>query len=282
VSAIPGFAARNRLERAVASDPDIRRGLSFPVEGAGHPERLVGAHVATILRNIRSDDELALPLRFIALVHDSMKWAVRRDLSWSPDNDHAVLARRVAQRHTSDPRLLRTIELHDEAYWLFTSKRADPRALDGLLARLPDVELYVRFVELDATTEGKDPTFLVWLRNELGLRGLLPAGGARTPEPDREGRTFFLIQWETEPGHQVRFAGALEPALSGAPGAEDWQESEVLRSADGARVVAIGRALMPPDIALLRGRTFAQRIVEQVDQTGVRMLEARVLVPALP
>jgi hypothetical protein len=277
---VAGFAARNGLERAVASDPDIRRGLGFSVQPAGHPERLVGAHVAAILRNIRSDDELGLPLRFIALVHDSMKWAVRRDLSWSPDNDHAVLARRVAERHTGDPRLLRTIELHDEAYWLFTSKRTDPDALNALLARLPDVELYVRFVELDATTEGKDPTFLVWLRNELGLRGLLPAGGPQPREPDRVGRTFFLIQWETEPDHQARFAGALEPALTGAPGAEEWQQSEVLRSADGARVVAIGRALMPPDIALLRGRAFAQRIVEQVDQTGVRMLEARVLLPA--
>ena len=171
---MPGFGARNGLERAVASDPDIRRGWAFAVKEAGHPARLVGAHVGAILRNIRSDDELCLPLRFIALVHDSMKWAVRRDLSWSPDNDHAVLARRVAERHTRAPRLLRTIELHDEAYWLFTSKRADPRALDGLLARLPDVELYVRFVEIDATTEGKEPTFLVWLRNELGLRGQLP------------------------------------------------------------------------------------------------------------
>jgi hypothetical protein len=39
---------------------------------------------------------------------------------------------------------------------------------------------------------------------------------------------------------------------------------------------------MPPDVALLRGRTFAQRLVEQVDQTGVRILEARVLEPASP
>jgi hypothetical protein len=277
---VPGFAARNGQERALASDPDIRRGWAFPVQEAGHPERVVGAHVAAILRNIGPDDEFGLPLRFIALVHDSMKWAVRRDLPWSPDNDHAVLARRVAERHTGDPRLLRTIELHDEAYWLFTSKRADPHALDGLLARLPDVELYERFTELDATTEGKDPTFLIWLRNELGLRGLLPPGGPQPPEPDREGRTLFLIEWETEPDHQERFAAALEPALTGAPGAEDWKEGEVLRSADGARVVLFGRAQMPPDIALLRGRTFAQRVVEQVDQTGVRMLEARVLVPA--
>jgi hypothetical protein len=277
---VPGFAARNGLERAVASDPDIQRGWAFPVEGPGHPERPVGAHVAAIVRNIRRDDELSSQLRLIALAHDSMMWAVRRDLSWSPDNDHAVLARRVAERHTRDPRVLRTIELHDEAYWLFTSKRADPHALDGLLARLPDVELYVRFVELDATTEGKDPTFLVWLRNELCLRRLLAAGGPPPPVPDREGRTLFLIEWETEPDHQARFACALEPGLTDAPGAEDWQEGEVLRSADGARVVLFGRALMPPEIALLRGRMFAHRVVEQVDQTGARMLEARVLMPA--
>jgi hypothetical protein len=232
-----------------------------------------------ILRNIRSDDALASALRFVALVHDSMKWAVRRDLPWSPDNDHAVLARRVADRHTGDPRLLRTIELHDEAYWLFTSKRSDPDALDALLARLPDTELDLRFVELDSTTEGKEPTFLVWLRNELGLRGVLPPGRPPAPERDREGRTIFLIEWATDPDHQQRFAAALEPALTSARGADDW-EGEVLRSVDGRRILLFGRAPMPPDVALLRGRTFAQRLVEQVDQTGVRILEARVLEPA--
>jgi hypothetical protein len=74
-------------------------------------------------------------LRFIAVVHDSMKWAVRRDRPWGPDNDHAVLASRVAARHTNDRTLLLTIELHDEAYWIFTSKRTEPGALDRLLAR---------------------------------------------------------------------------------------------------------------------------------------------------
>jgi hypothetical protein len=277
---VPAFSARNELERALTSDPDVRRGLAFPVHGPGHPERLVGAHVAAILRNIGADDELGPPLRFLALVHDSMKWAVRGDLSWSPDNDHAVLARRVAERHTSDPRLLQTIELHDEAYWIFKSERDEPGAFNGLLARLPDVELYLRFVELDATTEGKDPTFLVWLRNELALRSLLPAGRPDTPDPGGRGRTIILIEWETEPEHQVRFAAGLEPVLTDPVGAEEWDQGEVLRSVDGARVVLLGRAAMPADVALLRGRTFAQWIAEQVDQTGVRMLEARVLGPA--
>jgi hypothetical protein len=182
---VPGFAPRDELERAVASDPEIRRGWAESVQGAGHPERLVGAHVAAILRNIDRGDELSSPLRFVALVHDSMKWAVQRDLPWSPDNDHSVLARRAAERHTSEPRLLRTIELHDEAYWIFTTSRDLPGALDDLLARLPDIELYVRFVELDATTEGKDPTFLIWLRNELALRGVLPPGRPATRDAAR-------------------------------------------------------------------------------------------------
>lgn len=277
---VPGFVAENELERAVASDPNFQRGWAFAVQDAGHPERLVGAHVGAILRNIGSDDELRSDLRFVALAHDSMKWAVRRDQPWSPDNDHAVLARAGAERHTSDPRLLQTIELHDEAYWIFRSNPTEPNALDALLARLPDTELYLRFVELDSTTEGKEPTFLVWLRNELGLRGLLPAGRPETPDRDEGQRTILLIEWATEQDHQARFAAALEEALSRAHGAEEWESGEVFRSSDGARVVLLARAAMPSDVAMLRGRTFAQQIADEVDQAGVRILEARVLAPA--
>ena len=39
---------------------------------------------------------------------------------------------------------------------------------------------------------------------------------------------------------------------------------------------------MPIDIALLRRRTFGHRVVEQVDQTGARILEARALEPVQP
>jgi hypothetical protein len=34
---------------------------------------------------------------------------------------------------------------------------------------------------------------------------------------------------------------------------------------------------MPTDVALLRGRTFAQELAEQVDRAGARMVEARLL-----
>jgi hypothetical protein len=274
---VPGFTPENDLESALASDADIRRGWAYVVGGTGHPERDVGAHVAAILRNISPNDELRSPLRFIALVHDSMKWAVDRDRPWSPDNDHAVLARRAAERHTDDPTLLETIELHDDAYWIFTQKRSDAPALERLLDRLPDVELYVQFVELDATNEGKDPTFLLWLRNETGTRGLLPTGTPETRDPGGAGPTIFIVEWETEPDHQERFAAALASAMFAVPGADEWDQAEVLRSSDRGRVLMFGRAAMPPDVALLRGRTFARALAEQVDQTGVQMMEAHVL-----
>jgi hypothetical protein len=274
---VPGFRPESELESAVATDPEIVRGWAFRVGGTGHPERNVGAHVAAILRNIGPDDGLRSQLRFIALVHDSMKWAVDRDRPWSPDNDHAVLARRAAERHTDDRTLLETIELHDEAYWIFTEKRSEVAALESLLARLPDVELYVHFVELDATNEGKDPTFLLWLRNEAGVRGLLPAGRPEARDHGGAARTIFIVEWETEPDHQERFAAALAAAMFAVPGADEWEQAEVLRSADRARVLMFGRAAMPADVALLRGRTFAQALAKQVDQTGVEMVEAHVL-----
>jgi len=85
--------------------------------------------------------------------------------------------------------------------------------------------------------------------------------------------------WETEPDHQARFADAIADATTGAI-ADDWQQVEVLRSADRSRVTWFGRAAMPTDVALIRGRKFQQSIIERVDQTGARMLEARSLLPA--
>ena len=138
------------------------------------------------------------------------------------------------------------------------------------------MELYIRFAELDATNEGTDPTFLLWLRNEVGLRGALPGGRPNTRAG--EGSTIFLVEWETGLEHQRRFATALASAMFAAPGEEEWR-AEVFRSSDGARVLLFGRTDLPADVALLRGRTFAHALAEQVDQAGARMLEARLLEP---
>jgi len=41
--------------------------------------------------------------------------------------------------------------------------------------RIADPELFLRFVELDGSTEGKDPEPVRWFRRELERRGAGPA-----------------------------------------------------------------------------------------------------------
>jgi hypothetical protein len=83
-------------------------------------------------------------------------------------------ARRLAEDYTGDERLLATIELHDRPYSIWRKmKRSgslDEGALEDLLARIPDPDLFMRFVELDGSTEGKDPEPIDWFRGELEKR----------------------------------------------------------------------------------------------------------------
>jgi hypothetical protein len=49
--------------------------------------------------------------------------------------------------------------------------RPDDHAFDEMLDRIPDLDLFVRFVELDGSTEGKNHEPLRWLKAELAQRG---------------------------------------------------------------------------------------------------------------
>jgi hypothetical protein len=156
------------------------RGLAWGEPRSGHPEGNVGAHVRQLLETIDEWGE-AEPrrseLRFMAIVHDALKYRVRRWLPKVSENHHAMRARRVAERYTSDERLLAAIELHDRPYAIWRRTRRDSvrerRALGELARRIPDVGLFVRFVELDGSSEGKNPEPIAWLRSELSGRGLL-------------------------------------------------------------------------------------------------------------
>ena len=103
---VPGFEPESPRERALAADPLLRAGLAWGRPRPGHPEGAVGAHVAALLEEIDERGDARADLRFLALVHDAFKFRVRADRPYCPDNDHAVLARRFAERYTRDERLL--------------------------------------------------------------------------------------------------------------------------------------------------------------------------------
>ena len=177
-SLVPGFRPAPGLESEVCADPELLEGLAWGRPRRGHPEGAVGKHVADLCRTIDlwgGPAQRRADLRLIALVHDAFKGQVQYTRSRTGDNHHAMRARRFAERYTADERLLATIELHDAPYAIWKRLRRKGgrgnHALTRLLARIPDRDLFMRFVELDASTEGKDSEPVKWFRGELDRRG---------------------------------------------------------------------------------------------------------------
>ena len=177
---IDGFGAENELEERVAADPELMAGLAWGKPRKSHPEGTVGNHVADLLDAIDRDGETGrrrADLRFIALVHDSFKYRVRNWLPRQGRNHHASRARRFAERYTDDERLLSTIEYHDRPYhlWKHLKKHGELQTekFEAMLDRIPDHELFQRFIEVDGSSEAKDPEPIRWLRAELEQRGLI-------------------------------------------------------------------------------------------------------------
>jgi hypothetical protein len=192
-----------------------------------------------MLAAITNDDPLRGHLRFLALTHDSFKAGIRPLEPWSRDNDHAMRARRFAERYTSDERLLTTLELHDEPYWIWRTADAPEEALQPLIDRLPDPELFARFVELDAANEGKDLTFLWWFRRELAIAGRLPQHPGTLPDENADDVVYvkaFATSREQQPGVE-RAARALITEQRDRMQAQ----GEVVTSDDGLRVVLLWR-----------------------------------------
>jgi hypothetical protein len=181
---VPGFEAETDLERVLSRDPVILRGLAWGKPRRGHPEGTVSAHVRDLLATIELWGESGRrrsELRFLALVHDSLKSEVSQLRPKSGENHHAMRARRFAERYTDDERLLAVIELHDRPYnlWRRRPRRRtlDEREIERIIERVPDLDLFTRFLELDCSTEGKNPEPVRWFEEELESRGL------RAPQP---------------------------------------------------------------------------------------------------
>ena len=88
-------------------------------------------------------------------------------------------ARRFAERFTEDERVLAAIEFHDRPYalWRKLNRRGklDERGFQRMIRRIPDPELFLRFIELDGSTEGKREEPIQWLRDELVRRRVIDA-----------------------------------------------------------------------------------------------------------
>jgi RimJ/RimL family protein N-acetyltransferase len=275
------ITAESDLERALLADPRLCAGLAWGAPRQGHPEGTVATHVAAILDRIPAGDPLRADLRFLALVHDSFKHEVRPHERWSPDNDHATRARRHAERHTEDERLLTALELHSEPYWIWRNAGAPEEALQPLLGRLPDSDLFAGFVELDAETDGKDLTFLWWFRRELALARWLPSHTATEPAADAgaSGDVVYVKAFAVDPRQQADVARAAALVVAerpaGLPG-----EGEALTSDDGTRVLLAWRWRASRGELLDRDGDFAREaLAAHPVLASAQAAEARIFRP---
>jgi hypothetical protein len=278
VGMAPPITPETERERALLADPRLRAGLEWGAPRSGHPEGRVSDHAAAILDAIAPEDPLRSDLRFLAITHDAFKADVRPHEPWSPDNDHAMLARRFAQHYTADERLLSTLELHDEPYWIWRHADAPDQALQRLLKRVPDLELLARFVELDAANEGKDLSFLWWFRRQLAIAGRLPthppaaAGG----QPDD---VVYVKAFATEPHTQAAVALAANQLVA-EQRTSLGAEGEVMTSDDGLRVWLLWRwrgsrqELIERDADVVREALAAHPIFADAQPVEARIFRA--------
>jgi hypothetical protein len=172
------IVAENELERRVVADPEWREGVAWGAPRPGHPEGTVSVHIEEVLANI---DEIALDeadrerLRFVALVHDTLKYQVARGLPRVEENHHAAIARRFAERYTGDPELLEVIDRHDDAYnaWANGNRSDDWAAAEAQARELieelgPSIGFYLRFFRADNRTGSKGQAPLEWFERLAG------------------------------------------------------------------------------------------------------------------
>ncbi len=76
----------------------------------------------------------------------------------------------------SDERILAAIEHHDRPYQIWKKMkrkgRLDEDALEEVFERVPDHDLFLRFIEVDGSSEAKDQEPIEWLRRQMQRREL--------------------------------------------------------------------------------------------------------------
>lgn len=175
---ITGYEPESGLEREVTEDPELLEGLAWGMPRPGHPEGTIAAHVSDLLHRIDARGETGERrrlLRLLAIVHDAFKGRVNYRLPRMGENHHAMRARRFVEGYSDEERILSVIELHDRPYGLWRRWRRtgqlSEEAFESMMGRVEDTELFLAFVELDASTEGKRSEPVAWFREQLERRG---------------------------------------------------------------------------------------------------------------
>ena len=160
----------------IISDPRYLKNIEYGKPRSGHPEGKVKFHIAELEANLeklapRITDEHYWKLKFLIHVHDTFKADAVPDSPIKSPNSHASLARNFASEFTDDVDLLNMIQFHDVNFALwkqFAAKGSyDTDRFHRLLDTIIDWDLFLMFLILDGSTQGKDPDKVRWFIGEV-------------------------------------------------------------------------------------------------------------------
>jgi HD domain len=161
------------LEEQLLLTPEFSKGLLWGTPRYGHPEGPVLFHIVEVLENI---ERLMLnpiereSLRLVALVHDTFKFKEEQLRVRNQDyvQHHGIIARQFMEQYTDNESVLKLIELHDEAYyiWKLQDEARKQSLMERLIHRLgDDLQLFYAFFMCDTKTGDKTQAPISWFES---------------------------------------------------------------------------------------------------------------------
>ncbi|MFT4552490.1 MAG: hypothetical protein ACI9S8_001115 [Chlamydiales bacterium] len=170
--AILSLSPENEVEERIIDAPSWREGVEYGKPRQGHPEGKVIYHIQEIFQNIEEkyvSSPFRSKLRLLAMVHDSFKHQVSKDVPKRGANHHGAYARKFTESFTDDEGLLEITRRHDDAYniWRKGKNSGDWEASENEVRQLildlgDNVALYHAFFECDCKTGNKTHAPFEW------------------------------------------------------------------------------------------------------------------------
>lgn len=160
----------------ILADPRYRVNIEYGEPRAGHPEGKVKFHIADLVANLeklapRLSEEQYWKLKFLIHVHDTFKANAVPNAPIESPQSHASLAREFASEFTQEADLLAMIQFHDlnHALWKQFAETGsyDLKRFSRLLDTIIDWDLFILFLIIDGSTQGKDPDKVRWFIAEV-------------------------------------------------------------------------------------------------------------------